>query len=288
MEIDLSNKNLTWEERDRIEHLLTRESRTLDTDLEQIWYLMDLVCDDLKCNNKNLDQENIEQYYSHPVWLLNGLFIEQDKVSMGHRHAIADWVARNGSLKVIDYGGGFGTLARLIAEKCTGMQVDIFEPHPSRFGLKRTGEFQNITIVDKLDSDYDCLISTDVLEHVPDPLSDFSGMIESVKVGGHLVVANAFFPVIKCHLPRDFHFRYSFNIFARIMGLEKAGALQGSHATIYRKTDSRKHNWKKIRFYERLSRLLFPFLETAMPVARPVKRLSRLCLSAKITGACKT
>jgi len=39
---------------------------------------MDLVWDDYGCDNKNLNWENIGKFYSHPVWLLNGLFIETD------------------------------------------------------------------------------------------------------------------------------------------------------------------------------------------------------------------
>ena len=49
--------------------------------------------------------------------LLNGLFIEADATSMMHRRAIADWVVERGASirKLLDFGGGFGTLASLIA-----------------------------------------------------------------------------------------------------------------------------------------------------------------------------
>ncbi|MGB1702268.1 MAG: hypothetical protein ACPHFR_04035, partial [Cycloclasticus sp.] len=74
-----------------------------------------------------------------------------------------------------------------------------------------------------------------VLEHVDDPLKDFACMINKVKTGGYLIVANCFYPVIKCHLPQNFHFRFTFNIFARLMGLRIKGGLKGSHATIFQK-----------------------------------------------------
>ena len=96
-------------------------------------------------------------------------------------------------------------------------------------------------------------------------------MIQSVKVGGYLVIANCFLPVIKCHLPQDFHFRYSFNQFAKMMGLEIVGILEGSHATIFRKVKEVESNWFKIRFYEKLSKFLFPIIEVAKPILRPVK-----------------
>ncbi len=273
MEINLLDKNLTKTEKNEIEQLLLREDKTIESDLEQMWYLMDLVWDDYSCDSKHLNWDNIGKFYSHSVWLLNGLFIEQDEESMGHREAISDWVVKKNFKSVVDYGGGFGTLARLVAEKDKDIVMDIYEPHPSQFGLKRASEFANINIIKELKGNYDCLMSTDVLEHVPDPLNDFSTMIKNVKVGGYLVIANCFFPVIKCHLPQDFHFRYSFNFFAKMMGLEVVGILEGSHATIFKKVHDDEVNWKKIRFYEKLSKLSFPIIETLKPILRPLKRL---------------
>jgi len=272
VEINLTDKNLTTIERAEIEKLLKRQDNNFN-DLNQMWYLMDLVWDDFECDNKKLNWEKIGKFYSHPVWLLNGLFIEQDDVSMGHRHAISDWVLNNNLKNVVDYGGGFGTLARLVAQKNKEIKIDIYEPHPSVFGLKRASEYKNITVINQLEEDYyDCLLSTDVLEHVPDPLNDFSKMIDSVKIGGYLVIANAFFPMIKCHLPQNFHFRYTFNKFAKMMGLEVVGILEGSHATIFKKISVVKPQWKKIRFYEKLSRVSFPIIEFLKPILRPIKR----------------
>ncbi len=272
MHINLTDKNLTKTEKEEIENLLKREKKGLD-DLEQMWYLMDLIWDDYGCDNKNLDWEKIGKFYSHPVWLLNGLFIEQHNVSMGHRHAITDWMIQNNFKNVVDYGGGFGTLARLIAEKDKNIEMNIYEPYPSDFGLKRASEFENIRIIDKLGDDYDCLVATDVLEHVPDLLVNFAEMIKSVKLSGYLVIANNFQPVIKCHLPQVFHFRYTFNQLAKMMGLEVIGALKDSHATIFKKVEEKELNWKKIRFYERLSKITFPVIETLKPILRPIKRM---------------
>jgi 2-polyprenyl-3-methyl-5-hydroxy-6-metoxy-1,4-benzoquinol methylase len=272
MEIGLTDKNLTEIEKQEIEELLTRENKNIIDDLEQIWYLMDLIWDDFQCDNKNLNWENIGNFYSHPVWLLNGLFIEQHEVSMGHRHAISDWIVKNNFKNVVDYGGGFGTLARLVSEKNQNIKMNVYEPHPSEFGLKRAAQFENIKIIEKLESNYDCLMSTDVLEHVADPLSDFFKMIKSVKIGGYLVIANCFYPLIKCHLPQDFHFRYSFNYFAKMMGLEVVGILEGSHATVFKKVEDKEQNWSKIRIYEALSKISFPIIETLKPILRPIKK----------------
>ena len=272
MKINLINKNLTILEKDEIKKLLKREKQGLD-DLNQMWYLMDLIWDDYGCNNKILDWEKIGKFYSHPVWLLNGLFIEQHRVSMGHRHSISNWIVQNNFKNVVDYGGGFGTLARLVAQKNKEINMSIYEPHPSKFGLKRAKEFDNIDIVEELESSYDCLMCTDVLEHVPDPLNDFSKMVKSVKIDGYLVIANAFYPMIKCHLPQTFHLRYTFNQFAKMMGLEVVGLLEGSHATIFKKTEEVEANWNKIRFFEKLSKIAFPAIDFFIPVLRPIKKI---------------
>ena len=190
---------------------------------------------------------------------------------------IGDWVIENNCSNIVDYGGGFGTLARMVAKKDININVDIYEPHPSEFGLKRAAEFDNINFVDKLGSKYDCLMSTDVLEHVPDPLSDFSEMVGSVKTGGYLIIANCFNPVIKCHLPQTFHLEYTFNVFAKMMGLKVVGDLEGSHATIFKKVKNKKLDWMYLRLYEKLSKSLY--FMVGQPIAiiktvlRPVKRL---------------
>ncbi|MFA5986228.1 MAG: methyltransferase domain-containing protein [Parcubacteria group bacterium] len=272
MKISLEDKNLTERERREVVNLLQKANASMVDDLEQMWYLMDLVWDEYGCDNKKNNFEKISRYYSHPVWLLNGLFIEQDDVSMGHRHAISDWIVDHDIKNVLDYGGGFGTLARLVAQKDGKSSVNIYEPHPSEFGLKRAEEFGNITIVDKLDFEYDCLVSTDVLEHVSDPLEDFAGMIKAVKKDGYLIIANCFFPVIKCHLPQNFHFRYTFNLFAMMMGLKVIGKLAGSHATIFQKVKVKDQNWVQIRFFEKLSKFSFPILKFMETTLKSIKR----------------
>ena len=122
MNINLLDKNLNLPE---IDNILTRQSPIITDDLEQMWYLMDLIWDDYGCDNKNLNWDTVGKFYSHPVWILNGLFIEQDPVSMGHRNAISDWIVKKGCKKIADYGGGFRTLARLIAEKDSSIMIDI-------------------------------------------------------------------------------------------------------------------------------------------------------------------
>ena len=257
--MNLNKKNLSEKDRKTIELILSQSPHD-PPHLEDIWQLMDDAWDEIGCDNKDLDWDRINEFYAHPIWLLNGLFIEQDKISMQHRNAISDWIVERNFNNVLDYGGGFGTLARLIAEKNSNISVDIYEPYPGEYAQLRAKEYSNIHFISSINRKYDCLVSTDVLEHVPDPLQLFSEMIGNVKIDGYLVMANNFSPVIKCHLPSTFHLRYTFRIFTHIMGLCRIGPCKGSHATIYQKNKDITVDWQKINRYERISRMIHPFL----------------------------
>lgn len=249
--------------------------------LEDIWKLIDKVWDEMKCDNENLDLVKINKFYSHPVWLLNGLFIEEHPLSIQHRNAISSWIINPKIMikKLIDYGGGFGTLARMIAQKNPSIQIDIFEPNPTEYALARCRKFKNIRFIsstDKVSADrYDCLVSTDVLEHLIDPLRNLYEMISFVDRNRYLLIANNFHPVVKCHLPSTFHFRYTFNLFTRMMGLKREGPCQGSHAIIYKKIANHSPNWTALRNLEKISRLTFPILSKMGSLCSTVKMLRK-------------
>lgn len=135
LQINLDNPKITQEEKSELKKLLAMQNPNISDDLEQIWYLMDKVWDEMGCDNKNLDWEKIGRYYSHPVWLLNGLFIENHNLSMQIRENLAEYIAQQDFKHICDYGGGFGTLARTIAQKCPNSHIYIYEPHPSQYGL---------------------------------------------------------------------------------------------------------------------------------------------------------
>ena len=273
MKINYSDLNINQTVKNEILRLLGSLDNNKD-DLENIWQLMDIVWNEYGCNNKKLNWSNIDKFYSHPVWLLNGLFIEQHDLSMQHREAISGWIADNSSIsKILDYGGGFGTLARLIADKNPSLLVDIYEPHPSDYAKQKISDYSQIQFISNIKEKYDVLVSTDVLEHVPDPLKTFEKMILSVKHNGYLIIANNFFPVIKCHLPQTFHLRYTFNVFAKLMGLVIVGPLEESHATIFRKESNKPVNWPIVRLLEKISKGLFPMIEFSKPILRPIYRL---------------
>ncbi len=274
MNINQKMIDLPQSQRQKIDILLRKSEGLFTDDLERIWYMMDMVWDELDCDNKHLDWEKMAQFYDHPIWLLNGLFIEQHDLSMQHRNSISDWVANQNEIsQVLDYGGGFGTLARLIANKKPSLLIDIYEPHPSEYAKEKIIKYENIKLINKFNKKYDVIISTDVLEHVPEPLKLFYEMIENVKDNGYLIIANCFYPVIKCHLPCTFHLRYTFNLFAKYMGLEVIGQLEGSHATLFRKKRKVSVNWEFIKLMEINSKIIFPFLELSKRILKPIYRL---------------
>ena len=231
-----------------------------DPSLEQMWLLIDQAWERCGCDNRNLHPERIAAFYGDPVWLLNGIFIEQHSLSIGHRQAITRFVAPLSPRHVVDFGGGFGTLARLLAAALPQAEITICEPYPPRHGIESCQPFASIFFVPELTSkSFDVLVCTDVLEHVPDPLSLLATMVDSVRPGGHLLIANCFYPVIACHLPCTFHLRFSFDAFCRAMGLEVLGPCEGSHATIYRRSQLLELDWQRLRMMERRSQQLFPW-----------------------------
>lgn len=246
-------------------------------DIKQLWNLMDRVWDEIGCDSNDPDSQKISEYYQHPIWLLNGSFTESDPLSISHRKSISTWVSQQHINSILDFGGGFGTLARMISDATEQVTVDICEPYPSDEARSRCQNYPRIKFVNALGENYECLVSTDVLEHVPDPLKLFAEMIAAVKQDGYLVIANHFYPCIKCHLPTTFHLRYSFDRFAEMMGLEVVGPCEGSHATIYRKSGDVQVDWKKLRRMELKSRFLFPLRElytlNLMPWPRRLKLL---------------
>ena len=272
---DLSLLGLTEQEKEEITQLLSKNQQD-NLQIEDIWLALDKVWDDLECDNKKPNWNQINSFYAHPVWLLNGLFAEQDKLSMQNRQAIANWIINQKIISsVLDWGGGFGTLSRLIANQNTEIIVDIYEPHPSKLAINKIKTFSNIHFISSLTKKYDCLISTDVLEHLSDPLKSFAEMISMVNLNGYLIIANCFYPIIKCHLPTTFHLRFSFKIFAKLMGLDVIAFCEGSHATIYQKKAEKNINWFSIRIIEKSSKLFFPVFETARLIYIKTKLIFR-------------
>ena len=187
--------------------------------LQQLWHLMDEPWQALGCDSLHLD-ECVGAYYNQPVWLLNGLFIEQDQESLACRQAFTRWATAKGPVRVADYGGGFGGLARLLGAALPEAQVEVVEPHPHPAAIALAANTPNVRYVTELTGSYDLLIATDVFEHVPDPIGLAASTAAHLRIGGMYLMANCFAPVIACHLPQLFHLSIGWDQAMFAMGLQ--------------------------------------------------------------------
>ena len=215
--------------------------------LEQIWAAMDFVWDALGCDNRKPTDEMFARFYGHPVWLLNGLFIEQHPLSLQHRRAFAEWVAARQPARVADFGGGYGTLARMIGERCPRTEVHIVDPYPRPEARRACATFRNVGLVEELDGRYDVVIATDVFEHVPDALGLLYDVVRHVEPGGRLLAANHFGPSMKCHLPRTFHFADTWPFFTALAGCRFDGNVSyGQAFTADTSLSGRARRWERV------------------------------------------
>ena len=201
--------------------------------LEQMWALLDEPWVEYGCDPEQMD-ERVTAFYRHPVWMLNGLFIEQHEQSLQNRKVFTDWVANQNPTRLADFGGGFGGLARFIGEALPNAQVEVVDPHPHPAAIALAKSTPNVRFVSELAGEYDLLIATDVFEHVPDPI----GLAADTAVhlrrgGGQYLIANCFAPVILCHLPQLFYFQVAWDSAMRAMRLQPAERV--SYGRVYRR-----------------------------------------------------
>jgi hypothetical protein len=163
--------------------------------LEQLLQLMDEAWLSLGCDPLNMD-ERVKAFYGHPVWMLNGLFIEQHEQSLKNRQAFTKWVTNSKPSRVADFGGGFGGLARLVGESLPDTEVEVVDPFPHPAAIAWADKTPNVRFVPELSGEYDMLIATDVFEHVPDPIDLASKTASHLRIGGTYLIANCFQPVI--------------------------------------------------------------------------------------------
>lgn len=224
--------------------------------IEKIWFEMDKAWDSLGLSaTARPSEQQLSDFYCHPVWILNGFFSTSDPLSCAHREAIAKTVLDLSVRNIADYGGGMGELAIRISRINPNHRISIVEPYPSTIGKHRISQYENISYVSSLNGPYDLIIAQDVLEHLDDPVGLVAQLSNATRLGGYLIFANCFYPVIKCHLPSTFHLRDTFNWVAKGAGLEFVGNVPGAeHAKIFRKIEMA-HVWG-LRSREFFSKIL--------------------------------
>ena len=224
--------------------------------LQQLWQLMDEQWQAHGCDPLQMD-ERVSAFYRHPVWLLNGLFIEQDLQSLAHRRAFTAWVMHQAPIRVADFGGGFGGLARFIGAALPQASVEVVEPHPHPAAIALASDTPNVRFVPELKGEYDLLIATDVFEHVPDPIALAASTASHLHIGGRYLIANCFAPVIACHLPQLFHLSIGWDQAMRAMGLQPLEAVQYGRA--YARSGDLDE--QASRRAEALSRRVYPWVQ---------------------------
>lgn len=260
--------------KDNVKEYLSKYSEEPPS-VKDVWKEMDRVWDELALSNdSSLLSQPIAEYYSHPVWVLNGFFSAADAESSRHRNAIVNCISSLQGKKLADYGGGFCELAIRIALKIPDSKIDVIEPFPSAIGRFRASKYSNISITSKLDRNYDVVIAQDVLEHIEDPIGLIVKLSESIKPDGYIIFANCFYPVIKCHLPSTFHLRHTFSWVVKAAGLELIESVSGAkHAQIFRKSGD--VNLPELRKRERYSKaigwILNLLLDKLRTLLRPTK-----------------
>lgn len=239
-----------------------------------VWEEMNSVWDGYQLNNRlPLSGQAIAEFYSHPVWLMNGFYSSLDTDSLSHRDAIAKYIIDHNASVIADYGGGFGELALKIARQSKQASIDIIEPFPSNYAIHRLSGHRQVTIQQRLrENHYDVIVAQDVLEHIEDPIALAFQLSEALKTEGLVIFANCFYPVIKCHLPSTFHLRHTFSLIMRAYGLSYMGSVTGAeHALVFRKSSAL--NQPAARRLEKISRLLHPLINIARSSLSKLKTL---------------
>lgn len=238
--------------------------------LEEMWAQLDAVWHTMNLDTDCTDAA-LAAYYSHPVWLLNGLYTAVDPASVAHRRAIARWLAARGLKRVGDFGGGLGELARAIAGVTPEACVDVIEPHASALARRRTADLSSVRWCDDFDGEYDAVVAQDVLEHVADPVGTAAALIETLRPGGIAIFANCFLPVIQCHLAETFHLRHTFGFVIRPLGVAFCGRIPGAeHVHAYIRLDDAAV-LSRARSREAIVRRIGPALNVAMTVAQRLR-----------------
>ena len=109
-------------------------------------------------------------------------------MSISNREVFTKWVYDKKPKRVADYGGGFGSLARMIAKSCVDTEVEVIEPHPHDLAFEKAKCYKNLNYKKKLEGEYDIIIATDVFEHVQDPLGLAAETSKFLKKNGYYII----------------------------------------------------------------------------------------------------
>lgn len=235
--------------------------------LQRIWSILDEGWQEVEEKIKNTKSqaelsELLYDYYQHPVWLINAAFCESDEATISDRLAAVRLISHVEPLKILDFGGGIGTVSRLCSITLPQAQeIDLVDITEFRHIIKEyLTDFKNIRVLDKPNPPYDAVISTEVLEHLTDPIETIIQINHLLRIGGAFSASWSFSPGIQCHLPQNFHLRRLMLWIIRSLGFGFYGfERRGSTVYSFVKTSNVTPQMiKNARFLEVFSRFPLP------------------------------
>ena len=255
---------------------LTASEQINRPELQRIWSILDEGWQEVeeRIKNKTTKYELLEllhEYYQHPVWLINAAFSESDEATISDRLAAVRLISHVQPRKILDFGGGIGTVSRLCSITMPqAEEIDLVDITEFRQVIKQyLADFKNIQVIEKPNSPYDAVVCTEVLEHLTDPVEAIIQINQLLRIGGAFSASWSFGPCIKCHLPQNFHLRRLMFWIIRSLGFGFYG-FERRGRTVYgfvKNSDATPQMIKKARLLELFSRLPIP-LERLMLMLR--------------------
>ncbi len=253
-----------WEETTKY---LTSSEQINGLELQRIWEILDEGWQEVeeKIKNKTTKYELLEllhEYYQHPVWLINAAFSESDEATISDRLAAVRLISHVQPRKILDFGGGIGTVSRLCSITMPqAEEIDLVDITEFRQVIKQyLADFKNIQVLEQPNPPYDAVISTEVLEHLTDPVEAIVQINKLLRIGGAFSASWSFVPCIKCHLPQNFHLKRLMFWIIRSLGFGFYG-FERRGSTVYgfvKTSDVTPQMIKKARLLELCSRLPIP------------------------------
>ncbi|MCB0170539.1 MAG: class I SAM-dependent methyltransferase [Anaerolineae bacterium] len=250
-----------WEEAKKY---LSSTERRHGITLQQLWRLTDQAWDEL--NGANTNNRGVErflsEFYQHPVWLINAAFCESDPSTINDRLAAIRLIRHVAPSKVLDFGGGFGTVSRLCAETIPDVNtIDLVDISETRHVVQQyLSEYPKIRVLEKPAPLYDAVVSTEVLEHVIDPIETVIEINNLLRKGGAFSASWSFVPVVKCHLPHNYHLQTIMLWIIRSLGFGFYG-FERRGSTVYgfvKHSDITPRMVKKARLLEKIAKFPLP------------------------------
>ncbi|MEI6330965.1 MAG: class I SAM-dependent methyltransferase [Pseudanabaena sp. ELA645] len=246
---------------------LTTSEQINGLELQRIWEILDEGWQEVeeRIKNKTTKYELLEllhEYYQHPVWLINAAFSESDEATISDRLAAVRLISHVQPRKILDFGGGIGTVSRLCSITMPqAEEIDLVDITEFRQVIKQyLADFKNIQVLEQPNPPYDAVICTEVLEHLTDPVEAIIQINQLLRTGGAFSASWSFGSCIKCHLPQNFHLRRFMLWIIRSLGFGFYG-FERRGSTVYgfvKTLDVTPQMIKKARVLELCSRLPIP------------------------------